>query len=189
MNNTSGSNLVKREDCALVIIDIQKKLVPVISEVQKVIDNVIKLVKVAKIIDLPIVVTEQEKLGETIEEIKSILDDYHPIQKVSFSCFGCEEFKQELGQLNRNTLLLTGIESHICVTQTALDALPQYLVHSVSDAMSSRVPSNWDIALEHNRVVLLIGSFTESGNGSSLYVDSLLAGDGRSFRPCLSGNV
>ena len=143
----SDSNLVKREDCALVIIDIQEKLVPVISEVQKVIDNVIKLIKVAGIIGLPIVLTEQEKLGGTIDEIKSVLDEYNPITKVTFSCFGCEEFTAELNRLNRNTLLLAGIESHICVTQTALDALPGYLVHAVSDAISSRVHHNWETAI------------------------------------------
>ena len=144
----SSSSLLSKEDCVLLVIDVQKKLVPVITGADKAIENVIKLVKLAKILQLPIVLTEQQNLGETVEEIRSEIKEIQPISKITFSCFGLEEFSDHISRLNRKTLILTGIESHICVTQTALDAPAQYSIHVVSDAVASRAPHNLKIALD-----------------------------------------
>ena len=147
----SSSSLLSKEDCVLVVIDMQKKLVPVITGADKAIENVIKLVKLAKILQLPIVLTEQQNLGDTVDEIKSEISEIGPITKITFSCFGLKEFADHISRLNRKTLILTGIESHICVTQTALDAPPEYSIHTVSDAVASRSPHNWEIALDRMR--------------------------------------
>jgi len=146
--NQSATSLLSKEDCVLVVIDMQKKLTPVISQVDKAIKNVIKLVKLAKILQIPIVVTEQQNLGETIEEIRSEIKEIQPIIKITFSCFGLEEFSSHIRRLNRKSLILTGIESHICVTQTALDAPADYNIQVVSDAVASRATHNWKIALD-----------------------------------------
>jgi nicotinamidase-related amidase len=144
----SEASLLNREDCILIVIDMQKKLVPVISQADKAIENVIKLVKLAKILQLPIVLTEQQNLGETVDEIQAETKDIQPISKITFSCFGLEEFHSHIRQFNRKTLILSGIESHICVTQTALDAPAEYSIQVVSDAVASRAPHNWKIAID-----------------------------------------
>ena len=144
----SESLLLNKEDCILIVIDMQKKLVPVISQADKAIENVIKMVKLAKILQIPIVLTEQQNLGDTVEEIQSEIKDIQPISKITFSCFGLEEFSSHIRQFNRKTLILTGIESHICVTQTALDAPAEYSIQVVSDAVASRAPHNWKIAMD-----------------------------------------
>ena len=146
--NQSASPLLNKEDCILIVIDMQKRLVPVISQAGKAIENVIRLVKLAKILQLPIVLTEQQNLGETVDEIKSEIKEIQPISKITFSSFGLKEFDSHIRQFNRQTLILTGIESHICVTQTALDAPAEYSIQVVSDAVASRAPHNWKIALD-----------------------------------------
>jgi len=140
--------LVDKENCALVIVDVQEKLVPVITGAEEPIQNITKLVKFSKIIDIPIVVTEQQNLGRTVEPIRSGIGEIVPISKMTFSCFGSEEFQNYLRSLGRKTLILTGIESHICVAQTALDAPHEYTIQVVSDAVASRDPRNRDIALQ-----------------------------------------
>ena len=140
--------LVSRENCALVIIDVQQKLVPVVAEAGRVIENIVKLIKFSKIVGLPVVLTEQQKLGETVAEIRGEIQGIQPIPKITFSCFGAEEFGEHIRQLNRNTLIITGLEAHICVAQTALHAMSDYTVHVVSDATSSRSVHDWEIAIE-----------------------------------------
>jgi len=80
--------------------------------------------------------------------VRAELPGITPIQKADFGCFGCAEFVEALEGLGRRTLVLTGIEAHICVLQTALGALPDYAVYVVADATSSRTPENRDLALQ-----------------------------------------
>ena len=149
--NTSAAPLVSSKDCALVIIDVQQKLVPVIAEAGRVIENIVKLIKFSKILGFPVVLTEQQNLGETVTEIQGEIPDIQPISKITFSCFGAEEFGEHIRRLNRNTLIITGLEAHICVAQTALHAISDYTVHVVSDATSSRSTYDWEIALNRMR--------------------------------------
>ena len=153
--------LSDKENCALVIIDVQEKLVPIIAGGEDTIKNIIKLVKFAKILAIPIVVTEQQNLGRTVEQIRSETGQIEPISKITFSCFASEEFRNYLHYVNRKTLILTGIESHICVAQTALDAPPEYTVQVVSDGVASRDPRNRDIALDRMRTAGITITSTE----------------------------
>ncbi len=139
--------LIRPQDSVLVVIDIQERLAPVIADKEAVIDNVIKLVKFARIIDLPIVVTEQDKLGPTLPQIGRVLGAYQAITKITFDCLGEPAFVAELERLGRPNLILTGIEAHICVAQTALTAAGEYNVHVAADAVGSRAAFNRDIAL------------------------------------------
>ena len=138
------------ENSILVIIDIQEKLFRVMNEKEALTSNIQKLIKGIQIMDIPIIVTEQnpDGLGPTIPEISSILPGLHPIPKFSFSCCGEEGFRQLLEDSHRKQILITGIETHICVYQTAIDLLGSgYEVQVVADCISSRTAKNRDIAL------------------------------------------
>jgi isochorismate hydrolase len=142
------SGLIEKEDAILVVIDMQERLFPVMAEKETLADQVIKLVKFAKIVELPVIITEQEKLGPTLPEIKEELKSVSAVPKVDFNCFGCEAFVKRVQELNKGTLILCGIEAHICVAQTALYAASDFEVHVVRDAIASRSPQNCRIAVE-----------------------------------------
>jgi isochorismate hydrolase len=140
--------LIRKEDAVLVIIDMQDKLFRVMSEKEKLLENVFKLVRFARIVGLPVVVTEQQKLGDTLQAVREDLPDFKPIPKLTFDCFGVDAFRDRLKEVNRRGLIITGIEAHICVAQTALHALSDYEVHVVGDAVASRSPHDCEIALQ-----------------------------------------
>ncbi len=144
---SSGYPLINRNDSVLVIIDMQEKLVPAVAEKELIIENTVRLVKFSRIIGLPVVITEQQKLGDTVPVIRQELMEAEPIAKMHFNCFGADAFSEEIRRLGRNTLILAGIEAHICVTQTALHAVPDFRVHVVSDAISSRSNRNYEVAI------------------------------------------
>ncbi len=98
------SGLIEREDSMLVIIDMQERLFPVMAEKEALVNQVMKLARFSKIVGIPVIVTEQEKLGPTLPEIKGELASVVPVPKVDFNCFGCEAFEkrvQECGQEGR----------------------------------------------------------------------------------------
>jgi nicotinamidase-related amidase len=152
--------------CALVVIDIQQKLLPPIFQREQLVRNAQLLIRAAGILKIPAIVSTQysKGLGATVPEIASLLPGNEAIDKTLFSCFGSDVFCTLLKRLpgQRNTLLLCGMESHICVTQTALAALREgYLVHIASDAISSRTEWNWKIGLERMRAAGAVISSTE----------------------------
>jgi len=144
----AGSSLIEKEDAVLVIIDMQEKLFPVMVQKEDLASQVMKLVRFSKIVGLPVVMTEQEKLGPTLSDIKAELASVPAVPKLDFDCFGCESFVQRIQEMKRSTLILCGIEAHICVAQTALHAAATFDVHVVADAVASRSPENRRIALE-----------------------------------------
>lgn len=145
--NPQRTRLLRREDSLLVIIDLQERLVPAVAEKEKLVENVVRLARFSRIIGLPTIVTEQQKLGNTLPEIRDVLENPEPVSKVDFNCFGAEVFSEKVRAVRPNTLILTGIEAHICVAQTALYGLSEYRVHVVGDAVSSRTLQNRDLAL------------------------------------------
>lgn len=154
------------EQCALLVIDIQEKLLPPIFQKDQLVRNSQLLIRAAGILKIPALVSTQyaKGLGGTVPEIASLLPGTDPVDKTLFSCFGSDAFCSLLKRLpgQRNTLLLCGMESHICVTQTALAALREgYLVHVASDAVSSRTEWNWKIGLDRMRAAGAIISSTE----------------------------
>jgi nicotinamidase-related amidase len=157
---------LQAEHCALLVIDIQEKLLPPIFQREQVVKNSQLLIRLAGILKVPVLVSTQyaKGLGQTVPEIASLLPEARPIDKQMFSCFGSDVFCSLLKRLpgTRNTVLLCGMESHICVMQTALGALNEgYIVHVASDAVSSRSESNWKIGLERMRAAGAILSSTE----------------------------
>ena len=149
-----NSRLLTRENTALLIIDVQEKLLAVMQDKEKIVENILKLIDFAKIVNLPIIMTEQypKGLGLTIEQIKNRIPEIVPIEKTAFSCFGVEGFKERLENYNMSTIIIVGIESHVCVSQTALDALDYNMrVCVISDAISSRTQENYLVGLERMR--------------------------------------
>jgi nicotinamidase-related amidase len=157
---------LEADRCVLLVVDIQEKLLPPIFQKEQLIKNSQLLMRLAGILKLPALMTTQyaKGLGNLVPEIASLLPEAQAIDKQMFSCFGSDVFCSLLKRLpgNRNTVLLCGMESHICVTQTALGALREgYIVHVASDAVSSRTAWNWKIGLERMRASGAVISSTE----------------------------
>jgi nicotinamidase-related amidase len=157
---------LEAERCALLVVDIQEKLLPPIFQKEQLVRNSQLLIRAASVLKIPAVMTTQyaKGLGKTVPEVTSLLPETEAIDKDRFSCFGSDTFCGLLKRLpgNLNTLLLCGMESHICVMQTALAALREgYIVHVASDAVSSRTEWNWKIGLERMRAAGAVISSTE----------------------------
>jgi len=143
--------LLRTDKTALLIIDIQKKILPVILNNQMVIENTLKLIRGFKILSLPVYYTEQysKGLGNTIPEIQNELAGIKPFEKMSFSCSGAGKLFDELKERNLTQIILAGIETHVCVQQTALDLLASdFQVIIAADAVSSRKDIDYKFALE-----------------------------------------
>ena len=154
------------EQCALIVVDIQEKLLPPIFQKEQLVRNAKLLIRAAGVLKIPAIATTQyaKGLGKTVAEVASLLPEAEAIDKDQFSCFGSEEFCGRVKRLpgNRNTLLLCGMESHICVMQTALAGLREgYIVHVASDGVGSRTEWNWKAGLERMRAAGAVMSSTE----------------------------
>jgi len=133
--------ILLRDDCLLLVVDYQEKLLKAFKEPDALVESCVKLIKFARILNLPILWTEQypRGLGPTVPQVKQELEGYHPIEKVNFSCFGEPAFVSSLSSFNKRQLVICGIETHICIEQTVLDALKaEYQCHIVTDACGSR---------------------------------------------------
>jgi nicotinamidase-related amidase len=139
-----------RKRSVLVLIDFQERLFPNVYEHSNVLMRVDLLLTAAKLLEIPLLVTEQypKGLGGTIEEIRKVLPEMQPLTKMDFSCVAAPGFKEKLSSLQRDQIVLTGIETHICVAQTALDLAAQgENVFIAADATSSRRPLDAQLAL------------------------------------------
>ncbi len=137
-----------RDDTLALMIDIQEKFRPAIAEIDRVIDSATTLLKAWSILDVPVVVTEQypRGLGSTVEELADLIPT--PMEKVHFSCFGDNNIAKKIGEYDRENLVLIGIEAHVCVLNTALNALEEgYTPHVVVDAVASRHDVDYETAL------------------------------------------
>ncbi len=139
------------EDTVLVVIDVQGKLAHLMHQKEDLFGNLQKVIKGIQVLDIPILWVEQNPkgLGTTIPEVASLLTDIKPISKLSFSCYRNEQFIQALKDLDRKEILIVGIETHICVYQSAVDLVKSgFDVQVLSDAVSSRTIENKKIGLE-----------------------------------------
>jgi len=135
----------------LLVVDVQGKLAQLMHEKEALFDALVRLVKGARVLRIPILWLEQNPkgLGPTIPEIAGAMPEgLSPIPKMSFSCCGEPRFLEALLATGRRQVLLCGIEAHICVYQTAMDLKERGCeVHVVADAVSSRKPFSRDVAL------------------------------------------
>ena len=140
------------DNTALLVIDVQGRLADVMHNKENLLNNLDRVIRGARVLDLPIIWTEQvpDKLGTTTPAIAELMEDVaRPISKSSFSCCGETPFIEQLAATGRKQILVTGIETHVCVYQTAIDLLNQgYHVELVTDAVSSRTPENRQLGID-----------------------------------------
>ncbi|WP_304509801.1 isochorismatase family protein [Anaerotignum sp.] len=139
------------EDTAALFIDFQEKLVPVISGNEEIVRKSGILVQGLAEVGVPFGVSQQytKGLGETVPELVAFIDSFQYMEKNTFSCFQCDEIAAWIKAQGKKTILVCGVEAHICVLQTVIDLLgADYNVFVVADCIGSRNPYDKEIALE-----------------------------------------
>lgn len=145
-------DFLKKEDATLVVVDMQERLMSAMPEAEGgiAVKNVKIMIESAKILNIPVQVTEQypKGLGPTINDIKeSVGEGFNPIEKIVFSCARSPEFADALKKSERSSVLLCGVETHVCVLQTAIDLVNEgYRVYVPADAVVSRKEIDWKTA-------------------------------------------
>lgn len=145
---------IRRTRAGLVVVDIQERLLPAISEKERVVENTVRLIKAAKILSAPLFVTEQYRkgLGPTVREVADAIAGFAPMEKVAFSSCGAPGFVGSLRAKRVADVIICGIETHVCVCQTCLDLLDAgFRLFIVADAASSRTPENHRLGIQRMR--------------------------------------
>ncbi|MBL1319526.1 MAG: hydrolase [Methylophaga sp.] len=158
---------LKENNSLLVLIDIQQRLLSAMPEHagEAMVHQAAVLGQAANKLNIPVMVTEQypEGLGETVEALQSQVSFPEKIEKTCFSCADSNNFMSSLRTSHRRQVILTGMETHICVLQTALALIAQgFQVFVVEDAICSRTQQNQDNALHRLRQAGVIITNTES---------------------------
>jgi nicotinamidase-related amidase len=162
-----ASSIVTEQNSVVVVIDIQQRLLAVMpkDESNSLVQKTDILLQAANVLNVPVLITEQypKGLGITVETLQSHVSATNQIEKTCFSCTDSDEFMSSLRSSHRRQVILTGMETHICVLQTALALLAQgFHVFIVEDAVCSRTQKNKDNALQRLRQAGVIITNTES---------------------------
>jgi nicotinamidase-related amidase len=156
---------LESNDSVLLIIDIQDKLAAVMKERDRVVKNNLLLIELSKMLKIPVVVTEQypKGLGRTVPEIRAVLSEYRPVEKMTFNCCSESAFLSEIRKHGRKKVIITGMETHICVLQTTAGLLQDgFIPHVVQDAVCSRTKENWKTGTEFMRDAGAVVTCTET---------------------------
>lgn len=142
---------LQRDRCVLVVIDIQDRFRDLIHGMDKVVGNSVRLIRFAGILEIPVLVTEHypQGLGGTVAEIRGLWEEFAPIGKIHFSCAQDPGFNEALAATGRDQVILCGIETHVCIYQTAADLRRRGLqVVVVADAVGSCDERNRKLGLQ-----------------------------------------
>jgi nicotinamidase-related amidase len=144
--------MLQKNHSLLLCIDYQERLLPKIHMAEEITKNAIIMIRAAQVLGIPIMVTEQYPtgLGKTVKDIVKALGVYYkPIEKMTFNCFESQQFAERIEATKLREILIMGIESHICVLQTVLEAIRRkYHVYILEDTISSRSPENRRVAFD-----------------------------------------
>jgi nicotinamidase-related amidase len=147
----SAGTVLDPKRTVLVVVDLQEKLLPAIDAHERVVRNSLLLIRLAQVLDIPVLLTTQNRrgLGDLVPEIRLASPAIPPVDKVAFGCFGSPDFEARVAQLAvRDQFVVAGVEAHICVAQTVLGALAKgFAVHVAADAVGSRTAENRDVGL------------------------------------------
>jgi nicotinamidase-related amidase len=157
--------IIDRTRAVLVLVDMQSRLADVMASRDAVLSASALLARVARILGMPVIVTRQypQGLGDTAPEIIEVTPDVVPIDKVTFACAGEPAFVERLAGNGRRQVVLAGMETHICVLQTALGLLAEgYEVFVVADATCSRRETDHTVALDRLRAAGVVITTAES---------------------------
>lgn len=161
----AAAGTIVRDTAVLVLVDMQERLAATMPRRSEVIDAAVFLARATRILGVPIVVTRQypRGLGDTVAELAAAAGDLAPVDKVSFSCPSEPAFRERLAELGRRQVVLAGMETHICITQTALALRAEGAeVHVVADATCSRREADHRVALERLRAAGVVVTTAES---------------------------
>src|ERR1700722_603573 len=141
------------QNTAVVVIDVQEKLMNVMPRRAETLASIQKLIGSARILELPTIVTAQyiKGLGPVCAEIVKATPGVTPLEKMTFSCCGSEEFLGALKVLRRQRIILCGMEAHVCVQQTAIDLMKDYFVYVAANAICSRHETDYTVAIDRLR--------------------------------------
>lgn len=151
---------IKAEDTMALIVDVQEKLVPVMSDGAACVQRIKLLTEGLRVLGIPILVTQQytKGLGMTVAEIRDSFEDFAFLDKISFSCYGDEKIKETIDGFGKKNIVLCGMEAHICVLQTAVDLMEAgYQVIAVTNCIDSRKEEDKFVALrryEYEKIIL-----------------------------------
>jgi nicotinamidase-related amidase len=168
----SLDTVARRDDAVLIVVDEQERLVAAMDRREQVLATSARLVKVAALVGMPIVVTRQYPKGlgdtdpvllEALRRAESAGASVSVVDKVAFDCFGDAGFVEALAHLERRQILIVGMETHICITQTSLAGVRQgFDVHVIADGCCSRDEANHAIALDRMRGAGVVVTVAES---------------------------
>jgi nicotinamidase-related amidase len=154
---------ITKENTSALFIDFQERLFPAMNEKETLLKNVKMLVEGLNILGIPMTFTQQytKGLGETIEELKALVPGFKAIEKSDFSCFGAEEYTSFLQKYKSKTVILCGIEAHVCVLQTVVDLKAYgYFPIVITDCITSRSVINKESAIDRFRFEnIMMGTF------------------------------
>lgn len=146
--------MIEKDKSALILIDVQEKLLPGVFDNEKLVSSCKWLLEVAQLMEIPVIASEQypQGVGPTVDTLRSLLPDEDVIGKTHFSCADAPECSARIDALDREQIVLCGMEAHVCVMQTALRLKEQgKQVYVVSDAISARNPADTEAAIERMR--------------------------------------
>ena len=175
--------MINTENALLIVIDVQGRLAELAFNKDETFQNIKRLIRGANLLHVPVLYTQQypEGLGPTIPELMDLLADIEPINKRTFSCWGEPAFVDQMRDLDRNVVLLTGIEAHVCVYMTARDLCSAgYNVQVVSDAVSSRTGERKKVGIGKMREMGVSVTSTET-----VLFELLQTSDRREFKEML----
>jgi len=147
--------LIEKNNSCLLMVDVQQKLTPLVMEHEKLVDNCLWLLSVAKELNIATLITEQysKGLGHTVDKLQPLIKDLPIIDKVTFSVQADLSCAQHLTQLSKNQIIVFGMETSVCVLQTVLELLKaNKQVFVVADAVSARHKLDHDLALERMKI-------------------------------------
>lgn len=143
---------VNKDDAALLVIDVQARLAPAMQPERygKMIDNLGRLGPASRVLDLPVVQTVQyvKGLGPTVEPVQRAFEGVEPMEKMHFSCCADDTIRAAIEATGKKTVIVTGMETHVCVWQTVRDLVPTHNVHLLADAVASRTEANYQVGLD-----------------------------------------
>ena len=145
--------MIDADRCQLLLVDVQEKLAPIVEDTAGLLRNVAILVRAAQTHCVPVTASEQypKGLGHTVREVADALTE-PPGEKTEFSCLANPALHERIMGLPRDAVLIAGVETHVCVLQTALDLLKAgRTVFAVADAMGSRTSRSHDLGVERMR--------------------------------------
>ena len=157
-------DLLERQDCVLLLVDIQKSMLDLCAEPDRISRNAAALIEAGALFGIPVLfsVHNEPKLGGVLPELTGMVRGPRILDKMEFNCFENEAIRGAIGETGRKTLLLAGLEAHVCIFHTGLRALRMgYRVHVAADAVTSRSLLNKEIGLRRIETAGAVISSTE----------------------------